>query len=195
MERKIKGWHSRGYLPHFDGGEITQFITFRLFDSLPQTVLERWRQELEREPAQNAEIQFRRRIENYLDQGYGCCYLRNPLIASLVQNALLHFDAERYKLLAWVVMPNHIHFLAKPLERHSLSGIVQSIKIYTAKEANKLLSRRGSFWQRDYFDRYIRNFDHFTKVIAYIENNPVKAGLCQSKHDWQFSSAYQKQNT
>ncbi|HEX8396804.1 MAG TPA: transposase, partial [Pyrinomonadaceae bacterium] len=190
MKNELKGWHSRGYLPHFDVGEIPQFITFRLFDSLPQVVLTKWKAELEREKSLEAEIVLRRRIETYLDQSFGKCYLKQEQVADLVQNALLFFDDERYRLLAWVVMPNHIHFLATPLEKQSLSNIVQSLKIFTAKEANKLLNRQGKFWQSDYFDRYIRDYEHFTKVVSYIENNPVKARLCQSKSEWRFGSAY-----
>ena len=190
MKNELKEWHSRGYLPHFDGGELPQFITFRLFDSLPQVVLTKWKGELEREKSLEAEIILRRRIETYLDQNFGKCYLKCEQVAALVQNALLFFDGERYRLLAWVIMPNHIHFLVTPFEKQSLSNIVQSLKIFTAKEANKLLNRQGKFWQSDYFDRYIRDYEHFTKVVSYIENNPVKARLCQSKSEWRFGSAY-----
>src|SRR2546421_12424915 len=92
---RLDGWHSRGYLPHFDGGEIPQTITFRLHDSLPQTLLDRWRQELAHEAMFNFETVLRKRIESYLDQGYGSSYLKEPGIASLVQDALLHFDGLR----------------------------------------------------------------------------------------------------
>ena len=69
---------------------------------------------------------------------------------------------------------------------------MQSLKTYTAQGANKLLQRKGRFWMPDYFDRYTRDGTHFNKVIAYIENNPVKAGLCQSPADWRFSSAWHR---
>jgi len=72
-----RGWHSRGYLPHFDGGEIAQAITFRLGDSLPQTVLKAWREELSRENAANTDAALRRRIESYLDQGHGSSWLKD----------------------------------------------------------------------------------------------------------------------
>jgi putative DNA methylase len=70
------GWHSRGYLPHFDGGELAQFPTFRLHDALPQSVLVRWREELKLMNPGEAEAIMRRRVEAYLDQGHGSCYLR-----------------------------------------------------------------------------------------------------------------------
>ena len=89
-------------------------------------------------------------------------------------------------------MPNHIHFLATPLENIDLSEIAHSIKSYTAHEANKLLNRNGQFWQHEPFDLYIRNRKHFVNVIEYIENNPVKARLCEKPKDWRFSSAFYK---
>jgi REP element-mobilizing transposase RayT len=87
------------------------------------------------------------------------------------------------------------HFLATPVENVELWEIAHSIKSYTAHEANKLLNRRGQFWQHEPFDRYIRNRKHFVNVIRYIENNPVRAGLCANKQEWRFSSAFQKENS
>jgi len=184
------GWYSRGYLPHFDGGEICQFITFHLGDALPQEGIDRWKLELDREKDEKAKIKFYRRIENYLDKGCGNCYLRQEAVAGEIQQSLLHFNAIRYKLIAWVIMPNHIHFLIKPFESFPLSKLMHSIKSFTAQQANKTLNRNGKFWQEDYFDRYIRNYEHYEKTISYIENNPVKAGLCEKPSDWKFSSAY-----
>ncbi len=188
---KPRGWHSRGYLPHFDGGEILQFVTIHLADALPVKVIGRWREELAREEDAAAQRELFKRRENYLDQGIGECYLRNPLISAMVRESLLRSDNVRYKLLAWVIMPNHIHFLIKPINGVSLSDIMQKFKSYTSHEANKLLDRKGKFWQEDYFDRYIRDYAHYEKTIAYIHNNPLRAGLCESHDEWQFSSAYQ----
>jgi len=184
------GWHGRGYLPHFDGGEICQFISYHLGDALPLQIIQRWKTELEREKNEAAKIKFYKRIEDYLDEGAGECYLGRREIAELVQESLLHFDAVRYKLIAWVIMPNHIHFLIKPTNNHPLSEIMKNFKSYTAHEANKILRRSGRFWQEDYFDRYIRNYEHFIKTVDYIENNPVKARLCEKRSDWIYSSAF-----
>jgi len=183
-----EGWHSRGYLPHFDGGEIPQSITFRLADSLPQKLLARWREELRKDDC-DTDAALRKRIELFLDHGYGECHLHDPRVAEMVQNSLLFFDRVRYRLSAWVVMPNHVHLLLTPGENHELSGILQSLKSYTANEANKLIGRKGQFWQKESFDRWIRDAEHFVKVVAYIENNPVKARLCKRAEDWRFSSA------
>ena len=172
MTQLSPGWHSRGYLPHFDGGELAQFITFRLFDSLPKAILIQWKEELRLEKSAEAESVMRRRVEAYLDQGHGSCYLKNVEVATMVQNALLFHDRLKYRLSAWVIMPNHVHLLCTPLG-YSLAQIMHSIKSFTASEANKILNRAGRFWQKEYFDRYIRNARHYAKVVAYIENNPV----------------------
>ncbi len=191
---KPKGWYSRGYLPHFDGGEIPQFLTIRLYDAVPAQVIHRWQWELERQESDEgvrASI-LRDRIETYLDQGYGHCWLKHPPVARMVEQALLHLDAQRYRLHAWVVMPNHAHFLFTPLSGNPLSNLMHSLKSWTAKEANRILQREGRFWMPDYFDRYIRDAKHFGDVFDYIENNPVKAGLCRQPLDWPYSSARQR---
>ncbi len=189
MRRPKAGWYSRGYLPHFDGGELAQFVTFRLHDALPRSVVLRWRDELKHERSGDVESIMRRRVEAYLDQGHGSCYLKDFALATLVQEALLFHDETKYRLSAWSVMPNHVHLLCTPNISRSLGEIMHSLKSYTANEANKILGREGRFWQKEYFDRYIRNARHYTKVLAYIENNPVKARLCEKPVEWPFSSA------
>jgi putative DNA methylase len=184
------GWYSRGYLPHFDGAAITQAICYRLFDSLPQETLERWEKELEHLSREDFNEEQRKRVDAYLDQGYGSCYLRQDEIARIVQENLLHFDGQRYRLHAWVVMSNHVHVLFTPLAGWSLDRILHSWKSYTASKGNELLHRQGRFWQADFFDRYIRNARHYSSALAYIENNPVKAGLCARPEDWRWSSAF-----
>ena len=179
-----------GICPHFDGGETTQFITARLFDSVPQELLAKWREQLKEERiiggSFDADAAFRQRVEMYLDQGYGECFLRDERVAETVQNALLFHDGAKYKLQSWTIMPNHIHFLLTPNEGLTLEEIVHSIKSFTANQANKILGRKGIFWQHEPFDRYIRNRQHFVNVIKYIENNPVKAKLCAKPEDWKF---------
>ena len=105
-----------------------------------------WKNELEREKDENAKIILYKRYEAYLDQGYGACFLKDERVAATVQEALLHHDASRYKLISWVVMPNHAHFLIKPVNNHSLSEIMKKFKSYTSHEANKILQRNGKFW-------------------------------------------------
>jgi len=95
----------------------------------------------------------------------------------------------RYHLLAWVVMPNHVHVLIEVIQGYPLGDVIHSWKSFTAKQANKILGKTGAFWQRDYFDRFIRDEAHFANVVNYIHHNPVKAGLVRRAEDWPFSSA------
>lgn len=104
----------------------------------------------------------------------------------------MKWDGERYQLLAWVIMPNHVHILIRPLDGFTVSPIMHSIKSYTAHEANKIRDRRGQFWAKEYFDRYIRDQRHLASTIVNIENNPVKAGLCSTPGEWPYGSAYFK---
>jgi REP element-mobilizing transposase RayT len=157
-------------------------------------VLLRWREDLKLEQPGAAESILRRRVEAYLDQGHGSCYLKDLSIASMVQDALLFHDEVKYRLAAWVVMPNHVHMLCKPRPEYGLAQIMHSLKSFTSLEANKMLNRSGRFWQKEYFDRYIRSAKHYAKVSAYIENNPVKACLCERPQDWPFSSAWFRKN-
>ncbi|HQX54777.1 MAG TPA: transposase [Pyrinomonadaceae bacterium] len=187
MDKDPRFWHSRGYLPHFDKEGFTQFITFRLADSLPQDVLDRWHAELRGGEITDAD--HRRRIEVYLDQNYGAGHLRDHRIANVLQDTILKWDGKRYKLIAWVIMPNHGHILLTPESGVTVPEIVHSIKSYTAHAANEILKRTGQFWAREYFDRYIRDSKHFASTIAYIENNPVKARLCKLPEEWPYCSA------
>ncbi len=191
--RQPTTFHSRGYLPHFDEPGRIQSITFRLHDSLPARIVTQWRVELgmheHSDPKHPICLELRRRIALYQDRGVGACYLSRPDIALMVEDALLHFNGQRYRLLAWCIMPNHVHVLIETLPDWQLSGIIHSWKSFTAKEANRLLNRKGVFWFHDYFDRFIRNEAHLRRSIEYIENNPVKARLCNTPQDWRFSSA------
>ncbi len=179
-----KGWYSRGYLPHLDVPGLLQSITFRLADSLPKAAIEHIAAAKLLDDVERC-----RRIEQYLDAGHGACWLRRHDIARIAEDALLHFDKERYRVLAWVIMPNHVHVLIETKAGYPLAKVVQSWKTFIAREANLRLQRSGAFWERDYYDRYIRDDAHLQAVVAYIENNPVKAGLIANAHDWPFGSA------
>jgi REP element-mobilizing transposase RayT len=173
-----KGWHSRGYLPHFDSAETIQFVTFRLADSLPRAIAKAVAQL----PDSLAEADRR------LDGGLGSCWLRQPSIAQVVEEAVLHFDGQRYRLLAWCIMPNHVHVVVEPIQGGRIGSIVHSWKSFSAKQANHVLGRSGPFWHRDYFDRFIRDEGHLARTIEYVENNPVKAGLVTTTAEWPWSS-------
>jgi len=188
-----KGWHSRGYLPHFDSVNEIQSLNFRLCDAVPMRLIEEWRRQLgwsrNLKQSDPRAVALRQRIETHEDAGYGQCFLRDSRIAALTEDALQYFDGTRYRLLAWCVMPNHVHSLIEMVEGHSLGGILHSWKSYTAKKANRILGRSGQFWDEDYYDRTIRDDDHLRIAIEYIEQNPVKARLVTNARQWKYSSA------
>jgi type I restriction enzyme R subunit/putative DNA methylase len=189
------GWKSRGYLPHFEGGRLIQHITFRLADSLPQSVLRRIEEEVGNDKDTARQIELHERAEAWLDAGYGHCVLRRTEAATLVQDALFHFDGIRYRLIAWAIMPNHLHALIEPIDPWTIGRIVSTWKSYTGRRLSPMLrgvSRLNPHrvWNRDYWDRFIRDQGHFEDVVAYIHGNPVKAGLVSRPEDWQWSSAW-----
>jgi REP element-mobilizing transposase RayT len=188
--------HDRGRLPHWEKENGTYFITFRLADSLPKSVLDqidserqaivRTANQLHRalSPDERRKIQRLSTpvIERFLDSGAGACYLRNPLIAEEIANTLAHFDRQRYRLFAWCVMPNHVHVLVKIFPTEKLASVIHAWKSFSAKQANRILGRHGAFWQREYFDHLIRNEEEFERAVRYIAENPVKANL----KDWRW---------
>ena len=120
------------------------------------------------------------RVETYLDAGHGECWLRQAAIAQLVADALRHFNAQRYRLHAWCIMPNHVHVIVDPIAGNELPAVLHSWKSFTAKAANRILSRTGEFWQTEYYDHLIRDEGDYAHALRYLLENPVVAGL----RDW-----------
>jgi len=172
-------------------GGSTYAVTFRLADALPQNVMERWlceREDLVKTARQMdralSEYEEKRldhlhseKAERYLDAGYGACWMKDDRIAEIVANGLKHFDGERYDLLAWCVMPNHVHVVVRPREGQTLPKILHSWKSFSANACNKVLGRKGEFWQAEYYDHLVRDEEDFAHSIAYALNNPEAAGL------------------
>ncbi len=115
--------------------------------------------------------------------------LEDQRVAAAVEAALLRHQGERYLLSAWCVMPDHVHAVVTPLPPWTLGQVLQRWKSFTAHEANRILGRRGGFWQEESFDHLIRNRESFERFVAYVEGNPVAAGLCTRPEDWPYSSA------
>ena len=189
-------WHNRGYLPHYDSANKYQMITYRLNDSLPAGSARGSRAKAD--GFTESDIEYRKRIESLLDKGYGSCVLNNPRIAKLVIDNWKNFDGERYDLIAYVVMPNHVHVLIKTYREWSLSKVLHSWKSYTSHEMRKILEEEKfnasepdalPAWQEECWDRFIRDERHYYRAIKYIHENPVKAGLCAETSDWKWSSA------
>lgn len=189
---------NRGRLPHWEAEGGTYFVTFRLADSFPQSVLQSFefeRHDILRTARQQGrdftamELKrldqlFSERIDKYLDSGAGACHLARPEIADLVSEALRHFDATRYRLHAWCIMPNHVHAVFGAMPGQSLDRILHSWKSFTANRANAILGATGEFWQREYYDRLIRNAAEFARFVRYVADNPVRADLANWRWVW-----------
>lgn len=171
----------RRRLPHFQPHGAYLFVTWRLHGSLPQSAL--------RGPFPTPGHAFVA-ADRALAQDQRRSWLREPQIAKLVSEAIRAGETERrlYELEAWVMMPNHVHLLVLPLV--DLARITFWLKGQTARQANAILGRAGEpFWQDESFDRWVRGEREFCRVAAYIENNPVSAGLVKTAQDWPWSSA------
>ncbi len=176
------------HLPHWQQGSAVQFVTWRLVDSVPLEKLDLWKHEkdiwLKQHPEpwnENTEKayyeKFVKRLEDWLDAGMGACILRAERNRSIVEDAIMHFNGQRYDIWAFVIMPNHVHALFSLHPDYILQQILHSWKSYTAKALNRHLSKSGAVWQEDYWDRLIRNESHFLRCIRYICNNPKSTRL------------------
>lgn len=141
-------------------------------------------------PLSKRRLEEYRRIETYIDQGTGSCLLSLPDVARIVEDKLLEMHGKAFDLKGWVIMPNHVHFLAGFGEGVSMAKAIADLKGSTSHKINKIVGRKGAFWYRDYFDRFIRDNEHFENTLAYIHRNPVKAGLCRNFLDFPFSSGH-----
>ena len=138
----VRGWHSRGYLPHFDHADQVQHLTVHLADSLPKSAIERIDQMIELLPENERSIERRKRLHDWVDAGHGSCLLKQSEFAKIVQNTFGYFNGERYHLYAWVVMPNHFHVLFQPLNNWPMSKIVASWKRFMATKIKQCLRAR-----------------------------------------------------
>lgn len=180
-------------LPHWTREGAIYHVTFRQGDSVPADVADRWRRErdaiIERaaqmgrgladHEAQRLLWLHREKIEDLLDSGAGSCVLREPGCARIVQDAMFFFDAARYHMIAWCVMPNHVHVVFQPMSPYTLPAIMHSWKSFTSNEINKTLGRRGMLWQAEYYDHLVRDEEDLQRCIAYVIANPHKAGLIE----------------
>jgi putative transposase len=185
-------------LPHWRYAGATYFLTFRLHDSLPASALQELREAASKwearltaernarggllsEATHEACEAFQKeqfiKMEQWLDQGHGACELRDPAVRRIVGEALGYFEETRCRMAAWVIMPNHVHAVCHPLADIDLEDLVGSWKKHSARKINLLLGRSGQFWQRETYDRIIRDGAHFRRIVRYIARNPQKAFL------------------
>ena len=190
------------HLPHQIPERYPIFLTWNLKGAMPRKVwrmLQRERERLERLPPRTGETTAERKLREdkmifaLSDQALdgatdGPMHLRDAAAAKIVEDSILFGVPERYDLFAWCVMSNHVHVLLTP--KWELKDVTHGIKGYTALQINMLQEARGRvFWQDESYDHWARDVDELHRIIAYIENNPVVAGLCRKPDDWPWSSA------
>jgi putative transposase len=175
-------------LPHWQQSGAVYFVTFRLADALPEQLLEQWQDErdvwLKFHPLPwSADVEeeyhrrFSRTIEDWLDASHGSCVLRRRACAQGIATAMRHFDGARVNVISFVIMPNHVHSLFATVNGWPLEKLVHSWKRQSAVRINRLIDSSGALWQRDYFDRLVRDEKHFARCVRYIRNNAAKAHL------------------
>lgn len=187
-------------LPHWAQDGAVAFITWRTHDSIPKSVLESWLSERNGwltahgidpaardwklrvqllPPAKTLQFHahFTTRWHQALDAGHGACVLRQPELSQLVAASLLHFDGDRYGMLDFVIMPNHVHLLGVFPDKAAMLAQCESWKHYTAAQINRRIGAKGRFWQQDAFDHLVRHEAQFRRLQGYIAENPVKARL------------------
>ena len=203
----------RNRLPHIAPPGATFFVTFRLGDSLPQHLVQTMKEELSKtllkiektrpegweEQIYQEKQSFFKKYDRELDcKPYGNCYLRQARVAQIVIEQMGRFDNDWYELQAYCVMPNHVHMLidtsiqlqtesGDSVDYVQLDKIMHRIKGASSRYANIALGRTGKFWQKDSYDHVVRNQKEWEHVLAYIVNNPVKAGLVEDWRDWPFT--------
>jgi putative DNA methylase len=219
---------TRRNLPHWFVPHAWHFVTYRLVGTIPESVLHQFREARDRrwrqaQEAGRGSASFREQLhkqffadyDRYLDRTCKIDWLARPPVAATVRGNLYHHRGSKYDLLAYCVMPNHVHVLLRPTVASTqagllaateeaspgdegpdgkgpLAGIMHSLKSYTANEANKLLDRTGQLWQHESYDHWVRDEEELERIVLYIAWNPVKAQLVAKPHEWYFSSAHDR---
>ena len=194
----------RRNLPHYHPANATFFVTFRLAGSLPSEAIVRLKEERVRDEESLLKIEdetvrkkkmaeqherYFNKFDEMLDSAVNSQrWLKDERVADMVAEAMCFRDKKVYDLLAYCIMPNHVHVVFS-VERSgaSLYKVLQSLKAYTAGEANKMLHKNGAFWQHESYDHVVRNGKELKRIIDYVLHNPVKAALDSSREQWKWS--------
>lgn len=214
----MNGIFRRRHLPHWDVEGHPFFITACLKGSISAIGLRRIRHFREALDARHRPRDWTPErwehhknkllfgmIDELLDTESPVRHLADHRQAEIVQNAFLHFAGDRYDLLAFVVMPSHHHWIFLPKESWARTAVTESrwagrnrtpreiishsIQSYTATMCNRVRGTNGPYWQTETFDHWARDEAEVQRIIRYIEDNPVRAGLVSEPADWPFSSA------
>jgi len=167
-----------GKLPHWQQGEVTQFVTFRLGDALPIAKVRVWKEARDNwknhypepwteEEEKEYHEKFTALLERWLDQGIGSCIFNELANREILEEVLMKFQGERVEHYSWVIMPNHVHLLFRPMAK--LEKLMQAWKGVSARKLGL-----GSIWQAKYRDTMIRDGKHFSNAVRYIRHNPSR---------------------
>jgi putative transposase len=202
----MKEFYKR-HLPHIQPLGGLFFVTYNLKGSIPEEVIAQWRieNEAKKTAISNNSINAKQDLEKqgkldfakkdtFLDTYTGGNhYFKTDSLAQIVANTLHYWDNKRLELYAYTIMSNHVHVVFRLFDEYEmtkpyyLEQIMHSIKLFSARECNKLLGLEGEFWQEESYDRLVRDKDELKRILLYVLNNPVKAGLCEKMSDWKWS--------
>ncbi|KAB2833733.1 MAG: hypothetical protein F9K48_07795 [Candidatus Brocadia sp.] len=206
----------RRNLPHYQPVYATFFITFRLAGSLPPEVIARLKEERQQQEKLLLKIgdekikklemlnMHKRHFGNFdemLDKAANNqSWLEDDRIAQVIVDAMHFRDKKTYNLLAYCIMPNHVHMIFTIRRRTSslykgktasgpyvVTKILENLKWYTAMKANEILNCKGAFWQHESYDHVVRDGNELERIVNYVLNNPVRAGLVSSWDQWKWS--------
>ncbi|HKK17618.1 MAG TPA: hypothetical protein VJ952_02960 [Opitutales bacterium] len=191
----------RDQLPHWVAEHGCYAVTLRCRGSLPKPVLQKLREQVSAQVDINGSdsdyrLEQRRlflSLEHYLDQGLGFAPFHDRELALKFSRWLSEYNQEGMRFSCWTVMPNHLHLITKPLRSRSCEEFGRKwvlFKMRSTRFLNLSLQRRGAFWQRSWFDRWIRDASELQKWMVYLEQNPVKADLSTEPEKWPGSSSY-----
>ncbi len=190
------------HLPHWRQAGATYFATFNLADALPaakQNELRSMRRDWEaKHPSPRTEAEcFKyaqtvfRKVEKWMDAGFGKCWFGQAKYADELQRSLLHFHGRQYEMGCFVIMANHCHLVIRPFEAFQLENILGAVKRTTGWFVNEHEGQTGSLWQEECYDRIIRDEEHLYRVVQYIGRNPKNAGIPQAHWRRWMSPAWQ----
>lgn len=202
----------KGNLPHLQPLGGTFFVTYNLANAIPKRILDKWKLEFELQKKailENSEnvkedldkLHKRNFLERdkYLDARRNDSHCKiNGELAQIVVDSINFWDGKKIDLICYCLMSNHVHLVFRLLDKTEtdtpkyLEDIMHSIKQFSAKKCNAILNRKGDFWQHESYDRLIRNDEEQFRIILYVLNNPLKAGLCKHPFDWKWTYLQEK---
>jgi REP element-mobilizing transposase RayT len=204
-QENLKYYYYSHNLPHLFDINKPVFVTYRLRFTMPKSILDElikrkieWFDEiksLEYKEKQQYIAEQNNVFFTWYDELIAKSeeipnFLHRPDIRDIISASFRFFDNQRYQLLAYCIMPNHVHVLMYPVTQangdiYSTAHITYTWKRFTANQINKILNREGSLWQRESYDHLVKNEKELYHTLTYIIDNPVKAGLSLSWDEWQ----------